>query len=90
MLAWTIILGVIAGILFFLIVPNIAASYGPNVGSRYYEKNFSYTARCEGDLDKRKEAARSAAPTCMHDFATFEKDAAAAYVSPVMFRATWS
>ena len=87
MLGWTIILSVIAGVLFYKVVPDIAASYGPNVGSRYYEKNFSYLATCDRDVEKRKQTAASEAPDCLHDFATLQPDAAAAYVSPVMFPA---
>jgi len=85
MLALTLALGVVAAILFLVVVPKIAASYGENVASRYYEKNLGYSATCIGDLDDRKKQAAGKTPKCLYDFATFQKEAAAAYASPVLF-----
>jgi hypothetical protein len=87
MLILTIVLAVLAAAGFFVVVPRLAATHGPNVASRYYEKNFSYSATCDGDIDARRAQAASATPKCMRDFATFAPQAAAAYVWPVLFPA---
>ena len=75
----------LAAFFFFVAVPGLARRYGDNVAARYYERKFDYMATCDGDVEARKVVAASKTPRCLHDFAMFQKDAAAAYVCPVMF-----
>src|SRR5262249_54165595 len=82
MLALTLALGAIALLLFFYLVPKLAAARG--VGERHFERNLRYTATCQG-TEAEQRAAAEANPLCLQAYARFKPAEARGYASPVLF-----
>ena len=82
MIVVSIVLGVVAHLLFFVVVPKLAADRG--VPARHFERDLTYTATCTGTEEAQRAAAESR-PMCLQAYAKFKEQEARSYAFPVLF-----
>jgi len=82
MIVASIVLGVIAHLLFFVVVPKLASAKG--VPARHFERDLTYAATCAG-TEEAQRAAAEPRPMCLQAYVKFKREEASAYAFPVLF-----